>query len=157
MSVPTNTREWKEPGRRTLRRETILASDLQGAASWNGRSGSKRELGGEVTTHEIGVLRRDPSDLTSSSVGLSLSESKVLLTELQQRVVQTQIDEYVVCARVCTDCMRLRRLRDQRTRTLQTLFGTVRVAAPRVRLCSCLDTHGMGDLSFSPLSSVGIR
>ena len=51
--------------------------------------------------------------------------------------------------------MKLRRLRDKRTRTLQTLlFGTVRVAAPRVRVCSCLDTLGMGDLSFSPLASV---
>ena len=73
---------------------------------------------GEVTTYEIGVLDRDPGDLTSSSVGLSLAEAKVLLAELQQRVVQTHINEYIICARVCTDCMKLRRLRDQRTRTL---------------------------------------
>ena len=51
---------------------------------------------GEVTTYEIGVLHRDPADLTSSSVGLSLAEAKAVLADLQQRVVQTQIDEYVV-------------------------------------------------------------
>ena len=105
---------------------------------------------GEVTTYEVGVLRRDVSDLTSNSLGLSLAETKALLAELQQRIVQTQVDEYIVCARICTDCMKLRRLRDPRTRTLQTLFGTVKMAAPRVRVCSCLDMLGMRDLSFSP-------
>src|ERR1035438_2656799 len=109
---------------------------------------------GDATTYEVGVLRRDLGDLTSNSVGLSLAEAKALLGELQQRIVQTQIDEYIVCARVCNDCMKLRPLRDQRTRTLQTLFGTVRVAAPRVRVCSCLDTLGMGDLSLPPPASV---
>jgi hypothetical protein len=50
--------------------------------------------------------------------------------------------------------MALRRLRDQRTRTLQTLFGTVEIAAPRIHLCSCADTLGMDGLSFSPLADV---
>jgi hypothetical protein len=71
---------------------------------------------GEATTYEVGVLRRDLGDLTSNSVGLGLAEAKALLAELQQRIVQTQIDEYIVCARVCSDCMKLRPLRDQRTR-----------------------------------------
>ena len=38
---------------------------------------------GEVKTYEIGVLDRDPGDLTSSSVGLSLAEAKAVLAELQ--------------------------------------------------------------------------
>jgi hypothetical protein len=33
---------------------------------------------------------------------------------------------------VCLNCMALRRLRDHRTRTLQALFDTVKVAAPRI-------------------------
>ena len=53
---------------------------------------------GEVTTCEVGVLRRDLGDLSSNSVGLGLAEVKALLAELQQRIVQTQIDEYIVCA-----------------------------------------------------------
>jgi len=139
----------------TASRETIFASDLQEAASWNGRSGSKREPAGvKWRPTEIGVLRRDPGDLTSSSVGLSLAEAKALLAELQKRVVQTQIDEYIVCARVCTACMKLRRLRDQRSRTLQTLFGTVRVAAPRAHLCSCLDMLGMATCPSRRITSV---
>ena len=109
---------------------------------------------GEVTTCEIGALRRSLGDLTADGVGLSLAEAKALLAELQQRLVQSQIDEYVTCARVCPDYLKLRRLRDQRTRTLQTLFGTVKVAAPRIRLCTCADTLGMIDLSLSPLSDL---
>ena len=109
---------------------------------------------GEVTTCEIGVLRRSLGDLTADGVGLGLAEAKALLAELQQRLVQSQIDEYVTCARVCPDCLKLRRLRDQRTRALQTLFGTVKVAAPRIRLCTCADSLGMIDLSLSPLSDL---
>lgn len=74
------------------------------------------------------------------------------MTELQQRIVQSQIDEHVTCARVCPDCLKLRRLRDQRTRTLQTLFGTVKVAAPRIRLCVCGDSLSRLDVSVSPLA-----
>ena len=83
---------------------------------------------GEVTTCEIGALHRSLGDLTVDGVGLSLAEAKALLAELQQRIVQSQIDEYVTCARVCPDCMKLRPLRDQRSRTLQTLFGTPKMS-----------------------------
>src|SRR5262249_24315771 len=45
-------------------------------------------------------------------------------------------------------------VRDQRTRVLQTLFGPVRVAAPRVKLHACVDKGGFSDVSFSPLSDL---
>lgn len=45
-------------------------------------------------------------------------------------------------------------LRDRRTRTVQTPFGTVKVAAPRISVCSCADTTGIVDVSFSPLARV---
>lgn len=109
---------------------------------------------GEVTTCEIGTLRRGLGDLTADGIGLALAEAKSLLAELQQQIVQSQVDEYITCARVCSDCMKLRPLRDRRTRTLQTLFGTVKIAAPRIRVCTCADTLGMVDLSFSPLARV---
>ena len=79
---------------------------------------------GEVTSYEIGALHSSLGDLTADGVGLNLAEAKALLAELQQKIVHSQVDEYVTCARVCPDCMKLRRLRDQRTRTLQTLTST---------------------------------
>lgn len=89
---------------------------------WNTRLEARTRFG-EGTSYEIGAFHRDPGDLTSNNVGLSLAEAESLLAELQQRVVQTQIDEYMVRAKVCTGSMKLRRLRDRRTSTLQSLFG----------------------------------
>ena len=105
-----------------------------------------------MTTHEIGALHRSLGDLTADGVGLNLSEAKALLAELQQKIMQSQVGEYLTCARVCPDCLKLKPLRDQRRRTLQTLFGTVKVAAPRIRLCACADTLGLFGVSLSPLS-----
>jgi hypothetical protein len=37
---------------------------------------------------------------------------------------------------------------------VQTLFGTVRVDAPRIRLCACIDKTPSEDASFSPLTNL---
>lgn len=94
---------------------------------------------GEVQTFEVGRLERREIGLAAHEIGLMLEEAKALLAELQRRIVQTQIDDKVMCERVCSDCLRVRSIRDQRTPVLQTFFGTVRVAAPRIKLCSCVD------------------
>lgn len=111
-------------------------------------------LWGELQTLEIGRLERRVSDLAAAEIGLMLDEAKALLAELQRRIVQTQIDEKVMIKRVCADCRRVRPIRDQRMRVLQTLFGTVRVAAPRIRLCPCMATGPFSNLSLSPLSEL---
>ena len=51
-------------------------------------------------------------------------------------------------------CLTLRRRRDCRTRTIQTLFGTVEVDAPRISICPCSNEMGFADLSFSPLAQL---
>jgi len=109
---------------------------------------------GEVQTFEIGRLERRVVGLATHEIGLMLDEAKSILAELQRRIVQTQIDEKVMCERVCTDCLSVRAIRDRRTRVLQTTFGTVRVAAPRIKLCTCVDKGPFHDVSFSPLSDL---
>jgi len=109
---------------------------------------------GETRTYEIGKLARRVVGLAAGEIGLLLEEAKVLLAELQHCVVRSQIDEQVARARVCGDCLGVRQVRDRRTRTLQTLFGTVTVDAPRLRLCACVNTQGLENLSFSPLSKL---
>ncbi len=59
-----------------------------------------------------------------------------------------------MAARVCSDCLSVQPIRDRRTRGLQTLFGTVRVAASRTKLCSCVNKESFKDVSFSPLSAL---
>jgi hypothetical protein len=57
-----------------------------------------------------------------------------------------------MCARVCPECLTPRRQRDCRTRTIQTLSGTVKVDAHRINVCPCSNERGFVDLSFSPLA-----
>jgi hypothetical protein len=109
---------------------------------------------GEVETIEVGRLKRRVVGLTADEIGLTLAEGKNLLSELQRLVLQTQMEEYTMCARVCRECLTMRRQRDCRTRTIQTLFGTVKVDAPRISVCPCSNKMGFVDLSFSPLAQL---
>ena len=108
---------------------------------------------GEVETIEVGRLERRVSGLTAEELGLTLAESKTLLGELGRLILQTQMEEYAACARVCGSCLKLRRLRDQRTRKIQTLFGTITVDAPRISACPCR-SQGFVDVSWSPLTDL---
>ena len=101
---------------------------------------------GEVETIEIFHFKRRVVGLTAEEISLSLEESKRILAELQRIVLQTQMEEYTFCARVCPVCLRMRRQRDCRTRTIQTLFGTVTVEAPRISICPC-SNRGFVDMS----------
>jgi hypothetical protein len=66
--------------------------------------------------------------LTADEVGMTLAEGKNLLGELGRLILQTQMEEFITRARVCGDCLKLRRLRDQRTLPVQERF----------ELCGCL-------------------
>jgi hypothetical protein len=92
---------------------------------------------GEVETIEVGRFKRRVVGLTAEEVGLTLAEGKGLLAELARLVLPTQMEEFTTCARACRDCLKLRRLRDGRTRKVQTLFGTITVDTPRISVCPC--------------------
>jgi hypothetical protein len=109
---------------------------------------------GEMETIEVGRLERRVVGLTAEELGLTLAESKTLLGELGRLVLQTQVEEFISCARVCRSCLKLRRLRDQRTRKIQTLFGAITVDAPRISVCSCKGGPGFVDVSWSPLTEL---
>jgi hypothetical protein len=55
---------------------------------------------------------------------------------------------------VCRDCLKLRRLRDGRTRKVQTRFGTIIVDATRISACPCRNHWGFMDVSQSPLAKL---
>jgi hypothetical protein len=109
---------------------------------------------GEVRSFEVGRLSRRVQGLAANEIGLMLDEAKTLLAELQRRIVESQIEEKVACARICASCLQSQPIRDRRTRTLQALFGTVRVETPRIRLCACIDKAPFEDVSFSPLTDL---
>lgn len=64
------------------------------------------------------------------------------------------MEEYTFCASVCPACLKMRGQRDCRTRTIETLFGTVRVEAPRICTRPCSNTMGFIDLSFLSLADL---
>jgi hypothetical protein len=49
--------------------------------------------------------------LRSARSSMRFSEGKDLLSELQRLALQTQMEEYAMCARVCPECLTLRRQR----------------------------------------------
>jgi len=83
---------------------------------------------GEVETIEVGRLQRRVVGLTGEEVGLTLAEGKNLLGELARLILQTQMEEFTTCARVCRDCLKLRRTRDRRTRKI--FFSQSRMSDP---------------------------
>ena len=109
---------------------------------------------GEVETIEVARLERRVAGLAAGEVGLTLAEGKSLLGELAHLILQTQMEEFTTCARVRRDCLKLRRLCDQRTRRVQTLFGTIAVDAPRISACPCRNVWGFVDASLSPLAEL---
>jgi len=96
-----------------------------------------RTSAGEVTTTELVTFSRPAMISTLAEIGLLLAGSKTLLARLQAGMLCGQVAEYAALCRVCPECGVLQRLKDRRTRRLQTLFGTVEVEAPRFRVCRC--------------------
>ena len=73
-------------------------------------------------------------------IGLTLEEGKHLLAALQVHLVQAQAEDHSRRRRRCQRCGAQRPLKDQRSRRLVSLFGTVDVRAPRFTLCRCAVT-----------------
>ncbi len=109
---------------------------------------------GEVKTTELVTFDRPVVDGTLADLGLTLSEAKALLAELQASMVQSQVAECSARHRVCPQCWVPHPLKDRRTRRLQTLFGTVEVEAPRFRVCRCRLPTSTTAATFSPVCAL---
>ena len=109
---------------------------------------------GDVETIDVGRLEQRIVGLTAEGIGLTLAEGEELLGELARLILQTQMEEFTRCGRVCHDCMKRRRPRDSRARKIQTLFRTVVVDAPQISACPCQNDWGFVDVSQSPLTEI---
>src|ERR1700712_3731361 len=77
------------------------------------------------------------AEYASRMIGLTLEEGKHLLSALQVHLVQAQAEDHCRRQRRCQRRGALRPLKDQRSRRLVSLFGTVEVRAPRFTACRC--------------------
>ena len=109
---------------------------------------------GEMEATELVTIGRPVVGGTLTELGLALSEAKVVLAELQEIMVRSQVAEYAACHRVCPQCRVPQPLKDRRARRLQTLFGTVEVEAPRFRVCRCRPLLPMAAAVSSPVCAL---
>ena len=84
---------------------------------------------------EIADLQR--SETRIETLGLTLAESKQVLQDLQQVMVQQQVQTYLEQQRPCPHCQKRRPVKDSDPAPFRTLFGTISVPNPRWHSCAC--------------------
>ena len=75
--------------------------------------------------------------LNAATLGLTLAESKCLLANIQQELVESQVQCYVLKQRCCTQCGTQRTIKDYHTVCFKSLFGGVSLRVPPLNGCSC--------------------
>ena len=104
---------------------------------------------GPDTTHDIAIFEKDCQRI--EQLGLSLAEAKQLLTQLQQQLVARQAITFVAMRSQCAACGAPLRRKEETTRGLRTLFGTVLLTSPRFYRCRC---QPRTTLTFRPLTEL---
>jgi hypothetical protein len=97
----------------------------------------------------VAVLEKDCQRL--EQLGLTLAEAKQLLTRLQQHVVAQQASVFVTTRSHCEACGTPLQRKEETTRGLRTLFGTVLLTSPRLYHCRC-QTRAI--TTFRPLTEL---
>ena len=86
-------------------------------------------LDGRILERElISSVERPASGIGPEEIGLELVEGKAVLRKVQARIVQTQVDVLSAAHRRCFLCGQNQRVKDLRTRTARTVFGTLEVS-----------------------------
>src|ERR1035438_89021 len=86
-------------------------------------------------SREVGVLTRE--ELRDENIGLTLEEGRRLLQSLEMAIIADQAAYYAECRRPCPNCERPQRMKDLRTKCVQTVFGRYRFRGRRFQACKC--------------------
>jgi hypothetical protein len=68
---------------------------------------------------------------------LTLKEAQQLLTTIQTRLLQYQVDAFLDGCSTCPDCGILLKAKGYHSRSFRTLFGPFKLASPRLFHCRC--------------------
>jgi len=98
--------------------------------------------GNPPITYDIGTITRPIADLSPEQIGLTLEEGQQLLRRIQVEIIRSQAHAYALCRRACVDCGRPKRIKDIRTKCVQTVFGAFRCRGRRYRACGWRDHPG---------------
>src|SRR5215510_8243425 len=105
--------------------------------------------GQEETVTDVFTLTKNNQRI--EHLGLTLAESKQLLSTLQQRLLQQQISSFLDTHSTCLDCDTPLKLKAHGSRSFRTLFGTFKFQSPRFEHCDC-KRHKTA--TFRPLSAL---
>jgi hypothetical protein len=95
--------------------------------------------GNPPVTYEIGTISRPIADLSPEQIGLTLDEGQEILRGIQAQIIGSQAHAYALCRRPCVHCRKPKRIKDIRTKCVQTVFGAFRFRGRRYRSCRCRD------------------
>src|SRR5215471_17153855 len=107
------------------------------------------DKGDEETVTDVIILNKNHQRI--EHLGLTLAESKQLLSTLQRHLLQQQITTFLDTCSTCPDCGTPLKLKARGSRSFRTLFGTFTFDSPRLEHCDCT-RHKTS--SFRPLSAL---
>src|SRR5580700_12132651 len=90
---------------------------------------------GRKETREITSIQR--TDVKPETLGLTLAEGKMILKDLQQVVVESQVSSLLLPKRICPECGEPRCSKGNHTLSVRTVFGQLTVRSPRLYHCVC--------------------
>jgi hypothetical protein len=105
--------------------------------------------GHEETVTDVITLNKTNQRI--EHLGLSLAESKQLLSTLQRQLLQQQLNTFLDAHSTCPDCGTPLKLKARGSRSFRTLFGTFKFYSPRLEHCDCKRRK---TASFRPLSAL---
>ena len=105
--------------------------------------------GHEETVTDVITLNKNNERI--EHLGLTLAESKQLLSTIQRHLLQQQVHTFLDARSTCPDCGTPLKLKAHGRRSFRTLFGTFTFYSPRLEDCDCT-RHTPS--SFRPLSAL---
>ena len=105
--------------------------------------------GHEETVTDVITLNKNNQRI--EHLGLTLAESKQLLSTLQQHLLQQQVNTFLDTHSTCPDCGTPLKLKARGSRLFRTVFGTFQFSSPRLEHCDCTRRK---TASFRPLSAL---
>jgi hypothetical protein len=105
--------------------------------------------GHEETVTDVITLNKNNKRI--EPLGLTLAESKHLLSTLQHHLLQQQVTTCLDTHSTCPDCGKPLNLKARGSRSFPPLFGTFKLESPRLEPCDCT-RHKTS--SFRPLSTL---
>ena len=103
--------------------------------------------GQEETVTDVITLNKNNHRI--EHLGLSMAESKQLLSALQRHLLQQQLTAFLDTHATCPDCGTPFTLKAHGSRSFRTVFGTFQFPSPRFEHCDCKQRE---TASFRPLS-----